>query len=219
MAAETMTAAEARRARAREEMREQIVATARAAVAQVGVAGLSMRAIARSIGYSPAALYEYFPSKEDVLQAIYFEGAGGLAGRMQAALDALPATASASERLQALGHAYREAALGQPETYRFVFGDAEAGFTPNEFNQQCGLEAFELLVATVAAGIETGEFAPADPLAAAVSAWALVHGFVMLEIGGKLNTPHNTMPLSRADYDALFAAALANLSFGIVRRT
>jgi AcrR family transcriptional regulator len=215
-----MTAAEARRARARAEMREQILDAARVAVSREGVAALSMRAIARDIGYSAAALYEYFPSKEDVLQALYFEGADGLAGRVRAALAALPPDATPGERFHAQGIAYREAALDKPELYQFAFGGAIAGFTPNEANRNCGWEAFEILVDTARDGIASGELIDADPQALAVAAWATVHGFVMLEIGGLLATRYasESRPLGRGELDQLYRFVLKTIALGTVRR-
>ena len=117
-----------------------------------------MRAIAREIGYSPAALYEYFPAKEDLVCALYFEGAGGLAGRMRAALAGLPPEAPAEQRMWALGHAYRAYALAQPELYRLAFGSGMAGFTPGEAEMASGTEAFDLLVEAARFGVEDGSF-------------------------------------------------------------
>jgi AcrR family transcriptional regulator len=217
---ETMTAAEMRRARARQEMREQILDAAREAVMREGVAALSMRAIARGIGYSPAALYEYFPAKEDVLQALYFEGANGLAGRVRSTLAAMPPEATPGERFHAQGIAYREAALAQPELYQFAFSGTISGFTPNEANLNCGWEAFEILIDTAREGLEAGELIEADPTALAVAAWATVHGFVMLEIGGLLATRYESVarPLDRAERDRLYQFVLRGIALGLMRR-
>ena len=124
MAQATMTGAAARRERGRREMREQILDAARRIVREEGIESLSMRAVARAIGYSPAALYEYFPAKEDVIDALYFEGAEGLDGRMRDAMAALPPEASATATFTYLGRAYRAYAHDQPELYRLVLGTA-----------------------------------------------------------------------------------------------
>src|SRR5215204_2209368 len=100
-----------RREAARQEMREDILRVAREMVEREGVANLSLRAIARALGYSPAALYEYFPSKEAIAKALYFGGADGLAGRMDRALAALPEGTPPMEAKKALGRAYRSYAL------------------------------------------------------------------------------------------------------------
>src|SRR5262245_52695197 len=80
-----ITGAAARREKGRQEMRGAILAEARRLLTEQGAEAVSMRAIARAIGYTPGALYEYFPAKEDVFHALYFEGTDGLAGRMDAA--------------------------------------------------------------------------------------------------------------------------------------
>src|SRR5687768_17769497 len=89
-----LSGAALRREQGRREMRAAILDEARRLLTEEGPAALSMRAIARALGYSPAALYEYFPSKEDIFAALYFEGAGGLAGEMLAVRDAVPADSS-----------------------------------------------------------------------------------------------------------------------------
>jgi len=85
-----LSGAALRREQGRREMRGNILDEARRLLTEEGAGGLSMRAIARALGYSPAALYEYFPAKEDIFAALYFEGSGGLAGRMRAVAEALP---------------------------------------------------------------------------------------------------------------------------------
>jgi AcrR family transcriptional regulator len=215
-----MSAAEVRRERGRREMRDQILAAARAILAEEGVSALSMRAVARRIGYAPASLYEYFASKEAVCKALFFEGAEGLAGRMRQALDALPADAPAAERLGALGRAYRAQAVAQAELYQLAFGAVTLNFTPTQADLDTGREGYDLLVEVCRRGVERGEFLAMDPAAIAVACWAGVHGFVMLEINHLLGGNPHCPPgeIDRAALDPLFEATLHVLGYGFVRR-
>lgn len=52
-------------------LRQQIVAAAFAIHARDGVASLSMRTLAAEVGVSPMALYRYYPSKADLLRAMW----------------------------------------------------------------------------------------------------------------------------------------------------
>ena len=199
-------------------MRDTILEAARQLVLNGGIHALSMRAIAREIGYSPAALYEYFPAKEDLCCALYFEGAGGLASRMRAALESLTPDDGAETRLLALGNAYRVYALEQPDLYLLAFGNSSADFSPDNEAMDKGNEAFDLLVAAARSGVDEGTFINLPAEAIALSCWASVHGFVMLEISGliahKLGSPSD----SDTRVDDLFAASMWVLGAGFMRR-
>ncbi len=233
--ARTVTAgAAARRERNRQEMREAILGAARRIVSEQGVDALTMRAIAQEIGYSAPALYEYFPSKEDLYGCLYFEGSGGFAQRMRLTLAALRPEASALERIEALGHAYRAYAHEQPELFRLVLGNPRPefteGFTPHDPKDPDDGElpeekdAFGLLVDVARDGVERGEFAAMSPVTIAVAAWAAVHGFVSLELSGHVdggNGPGSPPPSpeeGRQRRDQLFDALIRMTLFGMVRR-
>ncbi len=231
--ARTVTAgAAARRERNRQEMREAILGAARRIVSEQGVDALTMRAVAQEIGYSAPALYEYFPSKEDLHGCLYFEGSGGFAQRMRDTLAALPAEASALERIEALGHAYRAYAHEQPDLFRLVLGEPAPKFTPgfsppapDQAEGEDEKDAFALLTEVARVGVERGELTPLPPLTIAMAAWTAVHGFVMLELTGHLT---GEVPPARAiqasstangpSLDDLFAVVLRLLATGIMRR-
>lgn len=185
--------ATARRARNRQDMRAAIVDAARRLVSEHGAPALTMRAVGQAIGYSAAALYEYFPAKEDLYAALYFDERDGLSARMRDALAALPPDTTTRERLLALGHSYRAFAYQQPELFRLAFGEAMADNTATPpptglADDDCDdpKDAFGLLIEVATTGIERGEFTPMPPMALAVAAWSLVHGFVILELNGHL---------------------------------
>ncbi len=216
------TAAVARRQKGRLEMREAILVAARRILAEEGVDALSMRAVARAIGYSPAALYEYFTAKEDLEEALYFGGADGLEGRMQATLTSLAPSTTSAEALTALGHAYRAFARDQPELFRLIFyrrGSYVPASKPGEAGSNGG---FGALLEVITRGIENGEFVPVPPPVLAVTAWSMVHGFVVLELSGYLagggpaadSLDNVTEPPS---LDHLFAISL-DLSVAGIRR-
>lgn len=225
-----LSGAALRREQGRREMRAAILAEARRLLTEEGAPALSVRAIARALGYSPAALYEYFPSKEDIFAALYFEGAEGLAGQMVTAREAMPADRSVRVTLRAMGQAYRAYAQEHPELFRLVFGDsARHGQRPsNDLGERPG---FDDLVAAIEVGIATGEIdAPAaEPIA--VTCWAAVHGFVVLEIVGFLEDradssgergadsgPACVVPGGRPDPDQLFEMVLDRLLVGVLSR-
>jgi AcrR family transcriptional regulator len=117
-----LTGSSARRERGRKEMQAAILEAAGSIVATEGIDGLTIRAVAQALSYSPAALYEYFDSKEAILAALYFGGADGLGAQCERAVVEISRGASSVDALLALGHAYRSYALNHAELYRLVFG-------------------------------------------------------------------------------------------------
>ena len=61
------------RERARAEVRNEILAAARARVAVDGAAGLSLRAVARDVGMVSSAVYRYFAGRDELLTALIID--------------------------------------------------------------------------------------------------------------------------------------------------
>ena len=218
---EQPTGAAARRERGRQEMRLAIIDEARRLVDAAGLDAVTIRAIARALGYSPGALYEYFDSKEAILQALYFDGTDGLGAHMERVLAALPADGSVIDAIAALGHGYRAFALGHAELYRLIFGGVCALPTSRALETGGG---FGTLLSVAQRGVEDGTFAPLPSPVIAISAWSSVHGFVSLELSGHVNggdgpgTPEPSPELGRERRDQLFDAHIRMTLFGLVRR-
>ena len=217
--------AAARRERGRQEMRTAILAEARRLVDTAGLDALTIRAIARALGYSPGALYEYFDSKEAIVEALYFEGTDGLGGHMERTLAALPADVSVIDAIMALGRGYRTYALRNAELYRLIFGALCAPPTRHEISEtDKSAGGFGTLLRTTQRGVEDGTFAPLPPPVIAVAAWAAVHGFVSLELSGHVDggdgpgAPPPSPEEGRQRRDQLFDALIRMTLFGLVRR-
>ena len=178
-----MSAAERRRARMRNEMRVEILAGARRLLDGRGIDALTMRAVADEIGYSTGAIYEYFKSKDELCEALFFQGAEGLAGRMDRAIADLPLGSNLRDRIAASGRAYREFALEYPDLYLLIF-TSSAPSEPPSTNMLAKTDSFQTLLELVEEGIEGGELHHDDAVSVASALWAFVHGFVMLELTG-----------------------------------
>lgn len=197
-------------------MRSAILEAARKILLAEGVDGLSMRAVARELGYSPAGLYEYFPSKEAVTCALFFEGSEGLAGQMEAVLAALPDDATGPDRLRAIGRIYRAYAKAQPDLYLLTFGNRVDWMDRGLEGADERHAAFETLVQVVADGLRAGELIDLPALPLAFGVWASIHGFVMLEVSGFLG---NMLESESSEmFDRLFEAASALFENGYRRR-
>jgi AcrR family transcriptional regulator len=158
--------------------KENILQAARDIIAEKGVDGLSLRELARRIDYSPAGLYEYFSSKEDIVVAVRAEGLRLLRDY----LNQVPATLPPRERLLEMGLAYLNFARQYPEHFRLIFVSLTANSTA--LNNGDKDSPYQVLLDAVQTAIETGEFKAQEGFAVeeiAFSLWSLVHGMAMLE--------------------------------------
>lgn len=220
-----LTGASARRERGRQEMRTAILAAAGRIVGADGIDGLTIRAVAQAVGYSPGAMYEYFDSKEAILKALYFGGADGLGAHCERAVTSLPPDATAIDAIVALGHAYRAYALKNPDLYRLVFGGFKTPpqSPPADCEEEESAGGFGTLAEVASRGIADGVLIDLPPAVIACTAWAGVHGFVSLEITGHLTggdgpgVPPPSPEEGQLRRDALFDAHLRMALFGLVK--
>ena len=220
MSGSELTGAAARRERSRIEMRQAILAEARRIVTEQGYDHLSMRAIARALGYSPGALYEYFRDKEAILHSLYFEGSEGLGGHMRQVMGALPPGADPVTVLATLGRGYRSFALDHAELYRLAFSLPKP---PGAVVQDEDRGGFALLVQAVRDGIAAGVLAGMPEPMLGIACWAAVHGFVSLELSGHLTggdlpgMPPATPEAGLQRRGAMFEHLLETIFYGLVR--
>lgn len=176
-----MEGARKRRERNRSEMRASVLDAAQKLVTESGIEKLSLRGIAREIGYSPAAIYEYFESLEDIVHQLYYQGTGGLNAVLLEANEKLPADTDSVSAMLAMGAAFRAHALKDKEVYRFAYNvmkQPHPELAPEE-QENNGLVP---IIETIHEGIERGEFIDESPFAITIALWAGVHGFVSLEV-------------------------------------
>jgi AcrR family transcriptional regulator len=113
------------RERVRAELTAEITAAARRQLAEVGAAGLSLRAVARELGMASSALYRYFPSRDELLTRLIIDGYDALGVVAETADD--PAAAP-RERWLAVCRAVRSWALAHPHEYALLYGSPVPGY-------------------------------------------------------------------------------------------
>jgi AcrR family transcriptional regulator len=112
-------AAPDRRTRLRAWTREEIKAAAWRQLAEHGVEGLSLNAIAKELGMTGPALYRYITSRDELLADLVVDAWDALADAVERAAEE-NAGASAAKRLGAIGLAYRAWGTAQPHRYRLA---------------------------------------------------------------------------------------------------
>ena len=215
------------RDRARTELTAEITALARAQLATVGAAGLSLRAVARELGMASSAVYRYFPSRDELLTRLIIDGYDSIGAAAESADDP---TAPPSERWLAVCRAVRRWALERPYEYALLYGSpvpgysaprdtvpaavrvgavlggilggaARAGLLPESDHRTTGLVSAE------AVGLLGGDHPALDDVVRArgLLAWSSVFGAVSFEVFG-----HFTGAVT--DADRFFDDAMTDLA-------
>jgi AcrR family transcriptional regulator len=142
-----------RRQRNREEVRQAILATARAVMREHGVAALSLREVARRVQMQAPSLYAYFPSKMALYDALFLMAVRLRAEYRDRADEGLT---DFWDRLQVRFETYMRFAQENPELYQLAFERPVPGFVPSAesleeaFRAPAGFEQF--LTEAVASG-------------------------------------------------------------------
>lgn len=188
---------------------DQIKAVARQQMTAHGTAGLSLRGIAREMGITAPAIYNYFPRLDDLITALIADAFTALADFMKAA-ESQVRSETCRVRILASCLAYREWAISHPVDFQLIYGNPIPGYVaPAEITAPLArlpfdglvrhfLEAYqsgELIVPAEYAAIpdnitahlvtwlpEAGYNLPDALLCLLMSTWARMHGMVMLEL-------------------------------------
>jgi AcrR family transcriptional regulator len=152
------------------DLREQILVTAKTLFIQQGYHGLAMRQISEALNVSKAALYYHFRDKEELFLAII----SGNLDELERAIDDIQAKQiSYSEKIVL----FVEYVLKQPAEQRAIIRLASqemsqlSATSRKKFDKTYHDQFIGKLQAIFQTGIENGEFRPMD---SAVATWALL---------------------------------------------
>jgi AcrR family transcriptional regulator len=174
-----------------------------------GIEAVTMREIAKKIGYSPTTIYLYFKDKETLIHEICvkdFEQLGGqLSGLMQ--------IEEPVERMINMGDSYARFALNYPNHYRMIFMTRWSE-CPLGDDIDPGKDGYQLLMQVVEAVYEAGHFLPEhdNPELIAQTIWAGIHGVCSLQINMG-HDPH----INWTDIEDRIALMLATLTRGLLK--
>lgn len=170
------------RERRSERTRQTILQAALALVIEKGLNKLSLREIARRTDYSPAGLYEYFASKDAIVEALVCDASDRFFTHLNRVSQALPV----DEYLIDLGMAYIEFANLNPDHFMMMFTHYQA--LPvvhlSDFMPSGDSNAYGLLMEGVQRAIDSGLFQAQpdyDKVGITYSLWSLVHGLATLQ--------------------------------------
>jgi AcrR family transcriptional regulator len=191
-------------------LQERILSTAWKQIAESGAAALSLRAIARELGITAPAIYNYYPDRDALVTALIVEAFTSLGDTQAQAVAFIPEQEYAL-RLRMLGLAYRDWAVTYPERYQLIFGTPIAGYhAPVEITAPAAARSLGILADVLQNAYAAGQLhlpksegmtpellamfqawqsargeAEPEALYLALTIWGFVHGLVSLEIGNQ----------------------------------
>ena len=204
-------------------------------IGERGPAALSLRAIARNLGVTAPAIYNYYHRRDDLVTALIAEAYTEFAESQHAALNDV-ALDDHRGRLIALGNGYRMWAREHPERFQVMFNVPYPGYVlPLDIIRPIAGKSLYPLVSVLETAYRhralllagesqtteqkvTGDLSALemygsgnrDVLVTAVLIWTRVHGAVSIEIGGQY-------PPFVTDAAAVFQKELENIVASTLR--
>ncbi len=184
-----------RQDRDRQAVRESILDAARDLFVADGYRNVSIRKIAERIEYSPAAIYSYFPSKDDIFFALAEEGFRRLDAKVRSAAghdDPL-------EDVRTCWWAYYEFSKQEREFFQLMFVDRSV---PQITEQWTGMafmhQMLEFTAIRIQRCVDAGVFAPGtDAMVAMHLVWGALTGPAVIGSGCRLAPGEDPDALAR----------------------
>ena len=186
------------------DLKSAVLAAAEKILETEGVDALTLRAVARMVGVSHTAPKNHFGDLEGLLSELAAVGYRRFGAALSGAMES--AGADPRQRLKAMGLAYVAFARAYPNLFILMYRSDRLDM--NSPSLRDAIEATRQSLKNA-----TTSVAPAAPLpplqlaARATASWALVHGFAMLLLDGRLRHTLSTLP-GNPGADTLLEAVL-----------
>jgi AcrR family transcriptional regulator len=198
-----------RQERDRLRIRQAILDAARELFVTDGYRNVSMRKIADRIEYSPAAIYSYFPAKDDIFFALAEEGFRYLAEHVLAAVQHV---GDPFERLRRGLWAFYQFSKTHPEYFALMFVDRSVPNLSQDFQRfEFFQETTARAEADIRACIERGQFSQqVDPAAALHVLWVGALGAATIGLAQRLAPGEDPDALAHDLLESILAGFTTN---------
>jgi AcrR family transcriptional regulator len=160
-----------------------LVAAARTILEKDGIEALSLRAVARAVGVSPAAPYHHFADKDALLAAVAAEGFRELTAAME---KRMAREVEPTKRFLGTGAGYVAFAVANPALFRLMFGGSGHRFSTHAGLATAGMASYEVLSKAAGEAVLAVGRDPATVPLTMLTAWSLVHGIAMLVLDAEV---------------------------------
>jgi AcrR family transcriptional regulator len=177
------------------DLHQAILDAAVAEARRSGPSGVQVRALAKTVGVSPSAVYRHLASLDALLAEVAQVARERLAVHLIEERDRAAPRGSranrARERMRAIGRGYVQFALAEPHLFDTAFAPT-AGCPPEADDPS----AWEVLIVAVHELIDSGAITTTDVDTAALIAWSGVHGIASILVRQAMPSPALISPLS-----------------------
>ncbi|MBI5896447.1 MAG: TetR/AcrR family transcriptional regulator [Desulfobacterales bacterium] len=159
-----------------------LIGTALALIMEKGPEALTIREVAARAGVSHAAPYRHFTDKGALMAELAKQGFDLMVAQMRQRMAAYPD--DPLMQLKYCGIGYIEFALAHPAHYKVMFGPWLDQKHASEALKISSTTSFQTRLDVITACQAKAVMHAGDPMAMALAAWSMVHGFSMLRIDG-----------------------------------
>lgn len=178
-------------------LREALIQAALQILAVDGVAGLTLRKVAKAAGVSHAAPAHHFKDKTALVASVAAEGFRILSKEL---LDVAKIHQDSKEQLIRLVRTYVGFAQREVELFRLIFGPSAPDYREYPELYEAGIECWNTLVQLVTTVMKDQEITNCEPNLLAFSLWAHTQGVASLIVNQAVIPPH-LIPLKEAMLD------------------
>ncbi|WP_406637599.1 TetR/AcrR family transcriptional regulator [Amycolatopsis sp. WGS_07] len=186
-------------------LRSGLLGLAERALEEGGVAGLSLRGLARELGVSHSAPRQHFADKQALLDALVLRGLRRLGDELDEGLRR--ATGGFEERLVAFARAYVGFAARSPALLALMFARKDDPARPDL--RQASERAFAAPVALIENAMARGEIVGEEPDRTAMAVLAMLQGLASIITAGMI---------ADRSPDAVLAGTVHSLVAGLLPR-
>jgi AcrR family transcriptional regulator len=163
---------------------QDLISAAEKVLARDGVGGLTIRAVAEEAKIAPMGIYNRLGGKAGLINMLLTGAFDRLRTALEAAAEPDPLT-----RLREYALYYRRFALENPIFYRFIFEDVSAGNREVTQVRELAASCYLVLLRGMELAAAAGHIDAAERLEATQQLWSAMHGAVVLELRGLVQTP------------------------------
>lgn len=190
-------------------LRDKILDTSRDLLFNKGHTSLSMRRIAKEVGVSATSIYLHFDNKDHLLHTLIEESVEELSSSIELNYNE---NTSVITQFESVIQGYINFALNNPEKYQIIYmvkSDAMARYPKEKFRR--ARRCYELLVKIITKGVAEQVMEEEDPITAAYSIWAQLHGVISVVLNQRLD--------SRINQEQFLKKSIHHIVVGFLVRT
>jgi AcrR family transcriptional regulator len=191
------------------DLKQALLKEAERILEEGGIQALTLRAAARAVGVSHTAPQNHFGDLTGLLSELAAGGYQRLGVVLSSAVQA--AGTEPRPRLRAMGRAYIAFVKAHPGLFTLMFRSERLDGARPALQDAIANTRKILREAVGAVTHVEPPASPLDTVARTTAAWALVHGYALLMLEGRLKTALASLPSESAD--TLFEAVMNSLSF------